>query len=153
MCGFLAGGDVYRYVIEVPAWRHLDPDSWLRYSKYADLNNGLFLFPFEAITGTLLLLIASAICLKKRLVNFSALSLYVSAILAMVGLVLTLFAAPVMLNLPKLEGNTERIYQAFNEFHFWGLLRAIIQTISFVFSAFALSSIDKLTIAHRSKFF
>ena len=64
--GLLAGGDFYRYIIEVPAWRHLSITEWAAYSRHADLGNGIFLFPIEAIGGAILLVTASIIVLSKK---------------------------------------------------------------------------------------
>jgi hypothetical protein len=143
--GLLAGGNLYRYMIEVPAWRHLDITEWSTYSKYADLGNGLFLFPVEALGSTLALGIASAICLKNR--NLKPVSsLHVSTAFAITGIVFTFFAAPIMLHVPKIEGNTLLLQQTFSRFHFWGTLRGIAQILSFLFCVFALSNIYKLNI-------
>jgi hypothetical protein len=56
------------------------------------------------------------------------------------------FAAPVMLHLPKIEGDTSELKNTFNLFHFWGLLHAVAQILSFIFSVITLSEIYKLNI-------
>jgi hypothetical protein len=144
--GLLAGGNVYRYIIEVPAWRHLDITDWSAYSKNADLGNGLFLFPIEAFGNALPLIIASAICLKNRNLKPIASSLHVSTLFAIAGLALTFFAAPIMLHLPKIDGNIPLLQQAFNRFHFWGSLRGITQVLSFLFCVLVVSNMYKLNI-------
>ena len=143
--GLLAGGNLYRYLIEVPAWHHLDIADWPAYSSHADLGNGLILFPVEALGSAVSLIIASAICFKNRLLK-PVLFLHISTGLAIMGLVLTFFAAPIMLNLPKIEGNIPLVQQAFIRFHFWGTLRGIAQILSFLFCVLMLSEIYKLNI-------
>ena len=64
--GLLADGNIYRYVIEVPAWRYLNITTWAEYSHHADLGNGLFLFPFEAIGGAIPLVVASIIIMSNE---------------------------------------------------------------------------------------
>ena len=87
--GALAGGNVYRYVIEVPAWRHLNIEAWAVYSQYADLSNGLFLFPAEAIGSALPIIMASVIYMKSEAPKTRIPLIYISAAFAIAGLVLT----------------------------------------------------------------
>jgi hypothetical protein len=79
LSGLLAGGNVYRYIIEVPAWHNLNINMWSRYSEHADLGNGLFLFPIEAVGSTVLLIISSAIYFGDTALKPVAWPLYVSA--------------------------------------------------------------------------
>ena len=60
LAGFLAGGDLDRAVVAMPAWQHVGAIGWAAFSRNADLGNGLFLYPFEAIAGALLILGAIA---------------------------------------------------------------------------------------------
>jgi hypothetical protein len=117
--GTLAGGNIYRYVIEVPAWRHLSITSWAAYSEHADLKNGIFLFPAQAIGTALPLLLASIIIVvRKPAFRSVALPVHCATFFSLMGLVLTLFAAPVMLNLTNLADDPETLQQAFDNFHF-----------------------------------
>lgn len=149
--GLLAGGDLYRYLIEVPAWRNLEISNWQIYSRHADLGNGLILFPAEALGNSLILIIASLICLKNRDLNPVELPIHASTIFAVAGLIFTAFAAPVMLHLSKINGDSTRLKNAFNTFHFWGSLRAVAQILSFIFSVVALSDIYKLNVGELLK--
>jgi len=149
MGGLLAGGDLYRYLIEVPAWRNLEISEWVSYSKHADLGNGYFLFPVEAFGGAIPLVFASVICLKNGNLNPIASFLYVSTIFAIAGLILTAFAAPIMLHLPKIEGDTLLMQRAFNRFHFWGILRGVAQILSFCFCVLVLSNLCQLSILQK----
>lgn len=132
LTGLLAGGNVNRYIVEVPAWRHVSIVSWAAYSSHADLGNGLFLYPFEAI-GSFLLLIAALIIVLIRKTTFKYISLpmLLATGFSALGLIFTIFAAPVMLSVPALGNNEILLQQAFNKFHFWGMFRAIAQLLSF----------------------
>ncbi len=67
LSGFLAGENIYRYVLEVPAWRHINIINWGEYSRHADLSyRGIFLLPTEAIVSAFLLLIASITILSQK---------------------------------------------------------------------------------------
>src|SRR5216684_8245748 len=63
--GLLAGLDVDRTLVAMPAWQAVGPTAWAEFSRHADLGKGLFLYPLEAI-GTFLLLMAAATSLRRR---------------------------------------------------------------------------------------
>ena len=142
LSGFLAGGNIDRYVVQVPAWRQVDILNWAIYSRHADLGNGIFLYPVEAIGSFLMLLISSVIVLTNRSIfNFVAYSLYLATLFSALGLFFTLFAAPILLQVGTMGNNVFLLQQAFDKFHFWGLLRAIAQVLSFLASIFAIRKI------------
>ena len=60
MGGLLAGGNVDRAFVAMPAWEQVGPIAWGQFSRQADLGNGLLLYPLEAF-GTTLLALAAAI--------------------------------------------------------------------------------------------
>ena len=66
MHGFLAGGNVERALVHMPAWRKVGARAWAAFSRQADLGRGLFLYPFEAITGAALA-VAAAIAFQFEL--------------------------------------------------------------------------------------
>jgi hypothetical protein len=98
--GLLAGENVFRYAMEVPGWKHINIAEWGEYSRHADLGNGIFILPVEAVISTLLLLVASGSILKGKVkFQIAALPVHIATIFALTGLVLTFFAAPYMLSL------------------------------------------------------
>src|SRR3954454_17722917 len=54
--GLLAGGNIDRAVVAMPAWRRIGPVAWAEFSRRADLANGMLLYPAEAIGGFVLIL-------------------------------------------------------------------------------------------------
>jgi hypothetical protein len=58
--GVLAGGIVDRMIVGGPAWHELGSDTWVQYSRLADLGTGLVAYPIEGI-GSALLIIAAAV--------------------------------------------------------------------------------------------
>jgi len=137
--GLMAGTDIFRYVIEVPAWRHLNILTWKEYSLHADLGNGTWLFPAEAIGSALPLLICSLIIIRNKNTNHSfAIPVHLATIFALLGLGFTFFAAPYMLHIPETADDPMVLQQTFNSFHFWGTLRAIVQVLSFCACTWAL---------------
>ncbi len=129
--GWLAGGSIDRYVVQVPAFRHLNIIQWGEYSRHADLGNGLFLYPAEAITPFLLLIISFIIVLMNKQLRSLKLPVSLALLLSTAGLFFTIFAAPVMLGIRTMPNDPVLLQQAFDKFHFWGGLRAIVQVLAF----------------------
>lgn len=146
--GFLAGGSLDRYVVQVPAWRHLNISSWEEYTRYAEFGNGLYLYPFEVLGSFILLFTTTAIVLiHKQRLRHIALPVHFATILTTIGLVLTFFSFPIMLSIQRMGNDETLAQQAFEKFHFWGLLRAIAQILSF----FACAWIFKRKLDHTNK--
>jgi hypothetical protein len=144
--GLLAGEDVYRYVIEVPAWRYLDVSLWAEYSRHADLGNGIFLFPIEALLGAILACIAAIIVMRNSTYRPAATAVYATALLVLTGIGFTFFAAPQMLQLRSGNIPPEQVQQIFNNFHYWGKWRAVAQILSFIANLVALKRVYSITI-------
>lgn len=135
--GLIAGASVNRYVVEVPAWRHMDVVQWANYSRHADLGNGFYLYPFLGI-GLVIFSVAAAVGYFLDSKPESAkLPVYLTALLAIIGIGLTRLAAPVMLSL-RTSGNEPKVLMhAFNSFHYWGTFRAWAQVLAFFTSVWA----------------
>src|SRR5689334_22437066 len=93
--GLLAGGNLDRAVIAMPAWRRIGPVAWAEFSRRADLASGLFLYPAEAIGGFALILGAfAAAVVEHGFLDHAVLPLALAAIFAAGGLAFTVKAAP-----------------------------------------------------------
>lgn len=133
LTGFLAGGSLDRYVVQIPAWGHLSVLTWAEYTRYAEFGNGLYLYPFEVLGSFILLFAATAIVLmNKQRFKYLALPLHLATIFSTISLLFTFFTFPVMLSIQSMGNNEKLIQQAFDKFNFWGLLRAIAQVLSFI---------------------
>src|SRR5260221_616987 len=119
--GFLAGGNVERALVHMPAWRKLGPRAWAAFSRQADLGRGLFLYPFEAIAGAALAVAAAiAFQLDPGAARAAALPLYLGAALALAGLLATTQAAPKMLSLRRVpDDDVPALQRAFDGFERW----------------------------------
>src|SRR5215831_10464805 len=100
MSGLLAGANADRYIVQVPAWRRLDVLTWAEHSRYADLGNGRFWYPVLA-TGATGLSVAVAIAVRQGVLVARGLAfpVYLAALLSLLGLGMTLLAAPNLLRL------------------------------------------------------
>jgi hypothetical protein len=143
--GILAGTAVDRVIVGGPAWHELGAAAWLEYSRRADLAAGLFVYPIEAI-GAAALTIAAAVSnyLDGNRRYATVLSLYCAAALSIVGLLLTIKAAPIMLSL-AVPQSADAVLRAFDEFFVWGLyLRGAADTLAFAALVCALASLYRV---------
>ncbi len=130
--GLLAGGNVDRAFVAMPAWQQVGAIPWAEFSRHADLGNGLILYPIEAISGALLTIAAAMmIHFDRNAPRAAAVPIYAAALFAVGGLALTVKAAPTMLGI---RGVSELValQRAFEAFWYWGNLRAICQVSVFL---------------------
>jgi len=137
--GLLAGGNIDRALVAMPAWQPIGATSWAEFSRHADLGNGLILYPVEAIGGALLTVAAAIMFHFDRSAPRTAVvPLYAAVLFAAGGLVLTVKAAPIMLGIRDL-GDPAALQRAFEGFWYWGNLRAASQVMAFVAQLAALT--------------
>lgn len=140
--GFLAGGNVDRSFVQMPAWRHVGARGWAAYSRHADLGNGLILYPLEAIGGALLTIAAAlTYSFAAAAPRSAALPIYLAVALALGGLMATTQAAPKMLSLRRIGDDLGALERAFNGFELWGNIRAAFQILAFAANLWALISV------------
>src|SRR5262249_39920064 len=138
LSGLLAGASVDRYLVQVPAWRRLDVMTWAEHSRHADLGNGRFWYPVLAFGPTgLSVVVAMAVMRGVLMADGLVLPVSLAALLSLLGLGVTLLAAPNLLRLkePKDRATTESSFRAF---HRWGLVRASFQILAFPTNLWAL---------------
>jgi hypothetical protein len=129
--GLLAGVDIDRALVTMPAWQQT-ATAWAEFSRHADLGNGLVLYPLEAVAGALLAL-ATAVSFHFERVTprAAAAPLYTAVVLAALGLVFTIKAAPIMLGIHSVS-DAAVLQEALEGFWYWGNWRAVGQVLSFV---------------------
>src|SRR5450631_3814497 len=97
LSGLLAGGNVDRAIVAMPAWEQVGAAAWAEFSRHADLGNGLVLYPLEAIGAFLLIVLTTVSLYLDRAAKASImLPLCGAVVLAAAGLLCTLKAAPLM---------------------------------------------------------
>jgi hypothetical protein len=139
LAGLLAGGDIDRAFVAMPAWQEVGAVAWAEFSRHADLGNGVLLYPFEAFGSTLLTLVA-ALCFHfdRSAPRAAALPIYAACVLAVGGLGFTVKAAPIMLGIRDVD-DPVALQAAFDEFWHWGNLRAVCQVLAFLSQVVALA--------------
>jgi hypothetical protein len=129
--GLLAGGNIDRAFVAMPAWQQVGAAPWAEFSRHADLGNGLWLYPIEAIGGAFLTLAAAASYYFDRIPRLDvAIPLAAAIIFSWGGLLFTVKAAPIMLGLGEIK-DPAGLQAAFEGFRFWGNMRGASQVLQF----------------------
>lgn len=135
----LAGTSLDRVVVQMPAWHVVGVASWAAYSRHADLGNGLLLYPTVAVAGCILSVAAAMGYARSHTPRQSgSMSEYFAAVLTILGLLLTMKAAPFMLSLRSVGADPIAVRQAFDGFEWWGNLRAFVQVAAFAANLWSL---------------
>lgn len=146
--GLLAGGNVDRALVAMPAWREVGLSNWADFSRHADLGRGQIIYPVLAIGGTLLSLSAAVLFVCRYGRPRGALWMIVAgAALMLVSLPISFKAAPFMLSLRHVgNADTVALGRAFDGFEFWGRGQGILHVLAF---AANLAAMIALTRAQR----
>src|SRR5438876_4021698 len=98
--GLLAGGNVDRALVAMPAWHEVGLSNWADFSRHADLGRGQRVYPAMAIGGTLLSLGAAILFGRFHGRPRGAQWLVVASVaLMIISLPISFRAAPFMLSL------------------------------------------------------
>ena len=57
--GLLAGGNVDRLLVATPAWSRTGLAAWADFTRHADLENGMLIYPTMALGGTVIFVLAA----------------------------------------------------------------------------------------------
>jgi len=135
----LAGTGVDRVLVQMPAWRAVGVAGWAAYSRHADLGNGLVLYSTVAIAGCALS-VAAAITVARQRAGRRPVTIpaYLAAALTVLGLLLTIKAAPFMLSLRHVGDDPMALQRAFDGFDWWGNIRSVAQIAAFVANLWSL---------------
>ncbi|MGZ4913217.1 MAG: hypothetical protein ACXV5B_08900 [Halobacteriota archaeon] len=136
--GFLAGLNIDRGLVQMPAWRKTGVRAWAAYSRHADLGNAKYLYPTEAIVGALFTVAAAVSFYFDLTAPASAADpIYASVALAVGGLLTTLKAGPFMLSLRRIGEDASALQKAFEGFRRWGNVRGVCQILAFLVNIWA----------------
>jgi len=143
MNGLLAGLNVQRALVDMPAWRVMGALGWAAFSRHADLGrNAPILIPLEAFSGTILsILVAWLVWRHAHVARSARISVVAAATLAAAGLLMTFRAAPFMLSLRHVGNDPALVQQAFEGFEFWGGVRGVFQVLAFGASLWSLAAV------------
>jgi hypothetical protein len=118
--GLLAGGNVDRALIAMPAGHQTGLVGWADFSRNADLGNGQVVYPVMAISGTMLSITVFILFLwAGRSSRCATLPLFLAAALMLVSLPVSFKTAPFMLS-PRHISNEDvaALGHAFEGFEF-----------------------------------
>jgi len=135
--GILAGINLDRYIVQVPAYRRLPIEHWVEYVRLADLRTGLVWYPLLAVLSLATTLAADWCYVSDPFEPALAVPLDLATLFVVCGLIATVGAAPTLLRLRRAAA-ADAGRAIFMRFHGWGLIRAVCQTLAFVTSVWAL---------------
>jgi len=128
-------------IVQRPALRRLGIETWVAYSRHADLGPGLFVYPPAAIGGAALGIAAAILFhLHDGVPRSAGAPLHLGAALAASGLLLTMKAAPIMLGLRRAD-DPAAWQRAYAGFYFWSAPRAVVQVLAFAANLWALAAL------------
>ncbi len=139
----LAGMNVNRALVEMPAWQQTGPLAWAAFSRHADLaRNGAILYPLDAFAGVILSL-AAVVGFRRdgSRPRAAGIPIYAAPLMSIAGLLTTVKAAPNMLRVPDLDNDQEALQRALDGFQFWGNIRGLFQFLAFVANLWSLVAI------------
>jgi hypothetical protein len=146
----MAGAFLERSLVHDPAWGQLGAQAWAAFSLHADLGfHGAAYYPPFGI-GAALLSIAAALSLHSNSSELRAVTIatYAGALFAVTGLLMTLLAAPNMLQVPSFINDPAGLQRLFAGFVFWGNIRGVLQTLAFFANLWALTAALQLQVEH-----
>ncbi len=141
--GLMAGFNLDRAIVHNAAWHGLGANAWAAYSLHADLDiRAAMLYPFLGI-GMALLSAAAAISFRRdrNEPRSAALPIHAGALFAISGLLMTFFAAPHMLSVPRVVNDPVGLQRALDGFVFWGDIRGALQILAFFANLWSLVTI------------
>ena len=137
----LAGVDLNRGLIEMPAWQRTGPLRWAAFSRHADLGaTATVLYPGVAF--------ASAILTAGAAVSFhregsqppaAAVPIYGAALMTLGGLLATTRAAPIMLSVRGMADDAVALQRALDGFQLWGNVRGLFQVLAYAATLWSLA--------------
>jgi hypothetical protein len=133
LSGLLAGANIDRFLVQLPAWKYVDITSWAHYSRHADLGNGRWVYPLEAVGSFLILLVSSVIVWRKKPAYEQPSNyIYLGTCFAAIKLAITYFASPVILSLSSGNEDARFLQRAFDLYHFWSPYNVVTQLCCFI---------------------
>jgi len=131
--GLLAGGNVDRALVAMPAWRQVGTTGWAEFSRHADLANGQWVYPALAFGGTLTSVIAAILCAWAwRRDRRAVVPVALAAVLMLVSLPVSFQAIPYMQSLRHISNDDPAaLVRAFSGFEFWGRFQGILHVMAF----------------------
>lgn len=136
--GLLAGSAVDRGIVSFPARRRIGTIAWARYSRAADLGNGIYLYPALAIGGAFAALAAFVAAMAVYPARGLAVPLAVAVLAGLANLGVTVAAAPKMLRIGKTEDRNDLLAPLVDEFVKLSYVRLVLICISFAAMLWAL---------------
>ncbi len=141
--GLLAGGNVDRLLVAMPAWEEVGLNGWADFSRAADLGHGQIVYPLLALGSTAVAALAALSLLRKGRVD-GWLAVVLSAGFMVSALPFSLKAVPFMQSLRAIpDGDMPALARAFAGAHFWGRFQDWFHLAAFCCQLWAIAALSR----------
>jgi hypothetical protein len=146
LIGMLAGASLDQSFKQLPARHRLGSVAFSRYSRAADLTNGIAFYAALGI-GALLVSLASAVAVRLAgISSMAANPIYLATTLSVLHTLTTARAAPLNFSQKKVPEEDERMLRSIqNKFTMWQSIRCVLQVANFGVNLWAMVAYIKLT--------
>jgi hypothetical protein len=138
--GAQAGAALVYLLVIFPGRARLGSVAYARFARATDLGAGRTVDPVLGIGGLALSWAALALALAARAPRRVCVPLGVGAVLATLGGLVTLQAAPVMMQIGRTPDEEARVAPLLDRFFAWGLVRGVLLQLTFWATLWALAA-------------
>jgi hypothetical protein len=138
--GILAGASLDQSLKQLPARHRIGSITYSRYSRAADLGNGILLYSILGIGAALLTLSAAVAGYYYEAAPTLRTPLYAGATLAVLHSFTSTQAAPTLFSQRQVAENESALAKIFTKFEKWQTARCVLQVINFAVLLWALAA-------------
>ncbi len=139
--GVLTGASLDQSIKQLPARRRIGVIAFSAYSRAADLSrNGIAWYATIGIGAALLTITAAVAAYLQAAPGSVALPLYLAAFTSLLHSFTTAQAAPTNFRQRRFADDAARLTTIFNRFERWQTARALLQTVTFGLTLWALAA-------------
>lgn len=138
--GILAGASLDQSIKQLPARLRIGALAYSRYSRAADLGNGIAWYAVLGISGAVTAVLATVATLWQGAGTANNLPLYAAAVLSIAHSLVTAQAAPTNFSQRRHENDEAALTLVFDRFARLQALRAVLQLLTFAALLWAVAS-------------
>ena len=136
--GILAGASLDQSIKQLPARHKIGMIAYSKYSRAADLGNGILWYAGIGIGAAVLTIAAAAAAYFNGLNTSITIPLYIAAVLAVLHSLATTQAAPTNFSQREVAQDEAALTRVFNRFEKWQMVRAVLQVLNFAVMLWAM---------------
>jgi hypothetical protein len=130
--GLLAGVSFDLSVVKLRTRHRIGNILYAQFAKGNDLGNGLFIYPFLAISSGVTVALLTAMVFQNKLYEGVRIQCLFACLTTAIHFIASAFAAPLMLSIRHKPSEEQVLKEIFNRFERWSLLRTVFQILTFL---------------------